>query len=171
MKFYAYIVPALLILLFLYSFTTKKNTYDYFIKGAQETISLVISLFPYILAILLLSELFEISGLSDFFIKVVSPFFTFLGIPKELIKLIIIKPFSGSGSFALLSEIIKTNGANSYIAKLACSIFGSSETVFYISAVYYLKCKNKNATKGITISLIACFISNVLTCFICKFLF
>ena len=168
MKFYAYIIPALLILLFLYSFITKKSAYDYFIKGVQETIPLVISLFPYILAILLLSELFEISGLSDFFIKAVSPIFTFLGIPKELIKLIIIKPFSGSGSLALLDEIYKSYGTSGYIPLVASAIFGSSETVFYVTAIYYTKCKNKNATKAIIISLIASFITTCVACLLCK---
>ena len=54
---------------------------------------------------------------------------------------------------------------------LACVLFGSSETIFYVSAVYYAKCKNKKATKPITISLVATFISTVFSCFICKFFF
>lgn len=166
-----YVIPVLLLVLFLYLTIKRKNSYDFFVSGVKETIPLVISLFPYILAILLLSDLFEISGLSNIFIKLTSPIFTFFGIPKEVIKLIIIKPFSGSGSLALLNEIIVNNGANSYITKVACCLFGSSETVFYISAVYYAKCKNKNATKGIIISLVACFISNIITCFFCKFIF
>ncbi len=171
MKISTYIIPILLIVLFTYLVIKRKNSYDFFIKGVNETIPLVISLFPYLLAILLLSELFEVSGLSNIFIKLTSPIFTFFGIPKEVIKLIIIKPFSGSGSLALLNEIIISYGADSYITKVACTLFGSSETVFYISAVYYVKCKNKNATKGILLSLIACFISNIFTCFIARFLF
>lgn len=171
MKFSIYIIPVLLIFLFLFLLLKRKNSYDYFVDGTKQTIPLVVSLFPYILAILLLCELFEKSGLSDIFIKFCSPIFTFFGIPKEVIKLIIIKPFSGSGSLALLNEIIVSNGVDSYITKLACCLFGSSETIFYISAVYYVKCKNKNAIKGITISLIACFISNIFTCFLLRFIF
>ena len=57
--------------------------------------------------------------------------------------MVLIKPFSGSGSIAYLNEIIKNYGADSYITRCACVCFGSSETVFYISAVYFAKTKSK----------------------------
>ena len=167
----SYIIPIFLIAILLICAVKKIKVYDVFVKGASEGVPLVISLLPYIVAVLLMSELFEVSGLSKIFIDFLSPFFTFLGVPKELIKLIIIKPFSGSGSLALLSEIISANGTSSYITLCACAIYGSQETVFYISAVYYVKCKNKKVTKGIVIALLATFIATVLCCNILKLFF
>ena len=131
----SYIIPIFLIIIFIICAVKKVKVYDVFVDGAKESIPIVISLLPYIVAVLLMSELFEVSGLSKVFIEMLSPIFNLLGVPKELIKLIIIKPFSGSGSLALLTEIIKNYGTSSYLSICACAIYGSQETVFYISAV------------------------------------
>ncbi len=171
MNFAIYIIPALLIFLLLYSIIKRKNVYELFVLGTKEAIPFVISIFPYITAILVMNELFKISGLLSTFIKLTSPLFKLFGIPNEVISLIILKPFSGSGSLALLDEIITLNGANSYASMVACCLYGSSETVFYISAIYFINCKNKKATKGILISLLATFIATVLCCNLLKFFY
>lgn len=167
----SYVIPIFLIVIFILCAIKKVKVYDVFVDGAKEGVPLVLSLLPYIVAVLLMSELFEVSGLSKIFIDLLSPVFKVLGVPKELIKLIIIKPFSGSGSLALLSEILKTYGTSSYISICACTLYGSQETVFYISAVYFVKCKNKKATKGILISLLATFITTILCCNLLKIFF
>ena len=169
MNIVVYIMPILILLLILYSLIKKKNVYELFILGTKESLPLIFSLFPYLVAILVMNELMIASGLIDVITILLTPIFNLLGIPNELIKLIILKPFTGSGSFAILNEILIKNGVNNYISLVACSLFGSSETVFYISAVYYAKCKNKKATKAIILSLVACFISTIFTCLICRF--
>ena len=116
----------------------------------------------------MMCELFEVSHLSALLIKWLSPVFSFLGIPPELTKLVLIKPFSGSGSLAYLSEIIKTYGADSYIARCACGCFGSSETVFYISAVYFAGIKVKKLALPIVCVLVATLVSTVVACLICR---
>ncbi len=169
MNFFELLIPLLLFFLLVYCFFKKVNVYDVFVLGAKQGLELTISIFPYIATIILMVSLFEVSGLNNSIIKILSPIFNFFGVPNELINLIILKPFSGSGSLALLSDIINKYGTHSYITLCACTIFGSSETVFYISAVYFVKCKQKKAVKAITISLTACFISTILSCLICKF--
>lgn len=168
MKYIAYVIPALLLLLIIYCVIKKINVYDAFVNGSKEAIPLVVSIFPYIATIYLMCEVFETSGVSLFFIKILSPVVKFFGIPEELTRLILLKPFSGSGSLSLLTEIYKTYGTNSYLSITASAIYGSSETVFYISAVYMAKCKNKKATKAIFISLFATFISTVVCCNVLK---
>ncbi len=170
MKYFALIVPALFIALFLYALVKKVKLYDSFTAGAKEALPLVFSLFPYLAVILMLSELFEKSGLSGYITRFISPVFDFLGIPPEISKLVLLKPFSGSGSTALLSEILSTYGADSYIARCACVTYGSSETVFYISAVYFANTKRKNLAKPIFISLTANFLSVILGCLLCRIL-
>ena len=91
-----------------------------------------------------------------------------LGIPNELSKLVLIKPFSGSGSLAVLTDIFNTYGVDSYLARSACVIYGSSETVFYVASVYFAGAKTKNLTKPILISLFANLVACVFACFICK---
>jgi spore maturation protein SpmB len=117
---------------------------------------------------LLMCEVFELSGLSLVIINLLKPICKFLGLPVELTKLILLKPFSGSGSLALLAEIFKTYGVNSYLSLSAAAVYGSSETIFYVTAVYLSKCQNKKVTKAILISLFATFFSTVLSCNILK---
>ena len=169
MKYVALIIPALFFALFLYALLKKVRLYDCFTEGVKEAVPLLLSIFPYLAAMLMLSELFERSGLSAALTQALSPAFSALGIPPEISKLVLLKPFSGSGSTALLSEIISAYGADSYIARCAAVAYGSSETVFYISAVYFAGSK-KNLAKPVIISLTSNFISVILGCLLCKVL-
>ena len=164
----AYLIPILFLIILLFSFFKKVKPYDAFTHGAKSAIPFAVSIFPYLVSIFVLTELFEVSGISAFFTRVLSPVFSLLGIPSELSKLVLIKPFSGSGALALLSEIFTKYGVDSYLARCACVIYGSSETVFYIAAVYFAGAKTKKLLVPIVISLIASFASCVFACFICK---
>lgn len=170
MNYLALIVPLLFVALFLYALVKRVKLYDAFTDGIKEAVPLLLSLFPYLAAILMLSELFEASGLSAALTKFLSPAFRFLGIPPEITKLVLLKPFSGSGSTALLSEIFSAYGADSYIARCACVAYGSSETVFYVSAIYFAGVKRKKMAKPVLIALFSNFAAVVLGCFLCKFL-
>ena len=164
----SYIIPFLFLTILVYSAIKKVKPYDAFTEGAKSALPFAANIFPYLVSIFVLTELFEASGISDFLTQILSPVFGFLGIPEELCKLVMIKPFSGSGSLAMLSEIFSEYGADSYLARCACVIYGSSETVFYIAAVYFANVKNKKLLLPIIISLFASFCSCVFACFICK---
>lgn len=170
MKYFALIVPLLFLLVFGYALFKKVKLYDCFTGGVKDAVPLVLSLFPYLAAILMLSELFERSGLSLLLTQALSPAFRFLGIPPEISKLVLMKPFSGSGSTALLSEILNTFGADSYIGRCACVSYGSGETVFYISAVYFSGVKKKKLAVPVLIALLSNFAAVVFGCFLCRFL-
>lgn len=170
MKYFALVIPVLFLAVFVFALVKKVKLYDSFTAGIKEALPLAFSLFPYLAAILMLSELFERSGLSDLITSFLSPALKFLGIPPEISKLILIKPFSGSGSTALLSDILAKHGADSFIGRCACVSYGSSETVFYISAVYFAGVKRKKLFKPIAIALAANFLSVVFGCFLCRFL-
>ena len=163
-----YFIPLLFLTVFVIAFIKKIRPYDSFVEGAKSAIPFALNLFPYLVCIFILTELFEVSGLTALLCKVLSPVFSFLGIPKELTSLVLIKPFSGSGALATLSEIFNTYGTDSYLARCACVIYGSSETVFYIASVYFAGAKKRNLTLPIIISLFAGIVSNVFACFICK---
>ena len=166
----SYFIPVIFLLIIIYAVIKKVKPYDAFTDGVKKAIPFAVSVFPYLVSIFVLTELFEASGLSDFFTKILSPVFSFLGIPTELTKLVLVKPFSGSGSLALLSEIYTNFGVDSYLSRTASVIYGSSETVFYIAAVYFSQAKGIKLIKPIVISLVASFISIVFACFICKIL-
>ena len=164
----ALIIPFVFIAVFGFAIFKKVKIYDEFSKGVGEAVKFTLSLIPCLAAIFMMCAVFEASGLADTLTKFLSPVFGFLGIPPELTKLVLIKPFSGSGSIAYLNEIIAEHGADSYIARCACVCFGSSETVFYISAVYFAGVKVKKLAMPIAAVLIATLVSTVVPCLLCK---
>ena len=163
-----YFIPVLFLFIFIYGAVKKVRPYDAFTQGARSAIPFAFSIFPNLLCIFVLTEISEISGVADFISRVLSPVFSAFGIPAELNKLVLIKPFSGSGALATLSEIYSKYGADGYLSRCASVIYGSSETVFYVAAVYFSGAKTKNLFKPIIISLVASFFSIVFACFICK---
>ncbi len=162
------IIPVVFLLVFVYALIKKVRVYDEFSVGVREALKFTFSLVPCLAAIFMMCALFEASGLSAALTKLLSPIFKALGIPEQLSKLVLIKPFSGSGSLAYLKEIIQTYGADSYISRCACVCYGSSETVFYVSAVYFAGLKQKNLAMPIAAVLISTFISTIIACLLCR---
>ena len=137
-------------------------------EGVEGALKFTLSLLPCLAAVFIMCELFEASGLSAMLVKAAAPAFEFMGVPPELTKLILIKPLSGSGSLAYLTKILQEYGADSYIARCACVCYGSSETVFYVSAVYFAGLKTKGLLRPIIICLAASLISTVCACALLK---
>ena len=127
----ALLFPALILLTLFYGAVKKVDLYESFASGIKQTLDLLVGIFPYVATILVMTEVAAASGMSDFVTQKLSPVFKFLGVPPELTGLIMLKPFTGSGSLAMLSEVFKTYGADSYVSRCAACIFGSSETTFY----------------------------------------
>ena len=170
MNSFSYIIPFIFILIILYAATKKVKIYDSFCKGTLNGLKTVTSILPYLVTVFIMTELFTFSGISNSFIKFLSPVFKLFGIPSEIAPLVILKPFSGSGSLAYLTDLFSSYGVDSYVSRCACAVFGSSETTFYVSVVYFSKVKEKRLTRPIVISLVSTFISIIFACFICKFL-
>ena len=169
-KVFACIIPCIFILSFAYATRKKVKIYDAFTNGANGAISLVTTIFPYISTVLILSELFAVSGLESKLLTVLSPVFDALGIPEEIAPLLLIKPLSGNGSLAVLSDILNTYGADSYLSRCACVAYGSSETVLYLGALYFSGLKRKKLNVALVIALLSFFLSTIFGCFICRFL-
>lgn len=164
----AYILPIIFIALFCYSKYKKVNTYDTFVKGAKKSIPLVVDIFPYIATIMIAVALLRASGITAMLATALSPIFNALGIPTELIELVLLRPFTGSGSFALLNDVLIQYGPDSYISRCACVILGCSETIFYVTTVYLSQTKVKKLLYAIPVALICATFGAVLACLLCK---
>ena len=167
---FACVIPLVFIATFIFAAFKKVKVYDSFTKGAKGAIPLIISIFPYIAAVSMLSLLLDVSGAGAALSTWLAPTYSALGVPQELAPLVFIKPLSGSGSIAVLSELLGKFGADSYVGRCACVIYGSSETVFYIGAVYFAGLKRKTFNAALLISLFSYAISVIFGCFICQFL-
>ena len=163
-----YILPIIFFALFIYCVIKKVNTYDHFVKGAKGAIQLVIDIFPYIASILIAVALLRASGITDFLAQLLSPIFKGLGMPPELCELVLLRPFTGSGSYGILENIFNTYGADSYISRCACVIMGCSETIFYVTTVYLSQTKVKKLFYAIPVALVCSLIGTIFACLICK---
>lgn len=165
-----YILPALIIIMLIVCAVKKVAVYDCFIDGAKGALTIVKTVIPYITAIFICITLFKASGLSRMIAKVLSYPLNYLGIPSELSELLFLIPLSGNGTIALLSEIIAEYGPDSYITRCASVVSGASETIFYISAVYFSQCKVKKLRYGIPVALFSTLFGAVLACALCRFM-
>lgn len=163
----AYLLPAFIALNFIVGAMRRVPVFDAFIEGAKEAVSLAVRIFPYLAAVLIAVSLFKESGLSVLLARAASPLFDILGIPPELTELIVVRPMSGTGSIGLLAEVYRTCGADSYAARAASVIVGSSETVFYVAALYGGG-KVKKYKGAIAIALVATFAGTVISCLLCR---
>lgn len=165
-----YIIPVFIVFVLIFSLVKKINAYDSFISGAKQAIDLCINTFPYLVAIFSIVELLQASGLSQIISTIASPVFNFFGIPPELTEFLIIRPFTGSGSIGMLSNIFSLYGPDSYISKCACVIMSCSETTFYVVAVYFSTTKIKKLRYTIPVCLLSALIGAILSCAICRIL-
>ncbi|MDR3292936.1 MAG: spore maturation protein [Clostridiales bacterium] len=165
-----FILPFLIAALFIYAAIKRIRVYDSFIDGVKDALKLVYSVFPYLAAIFIMVNLFRASGLSGYVTKLLSKPMSLLGIPPELTELILLRPFSGNGSLLLLEDIYAAHGADSYIARTASVIVGSSDTAFYIAAVYFAESKVTKLRYAIPAALAANFLGVIVSCLVCRFL-
>ena len=169
-RVFALIIPLIFLASFVFALIKKVKVYDSFANGAKGAIPLIVSIFPYIATVTMMTKLFEVSGLERAISAWLSPLFSFTGIPNEIAPLILIKPFSGSGAIATLSEIFARYGVDSYAARCACVAYGSSETIFYIGAVYFAGLKRQKLTLALFIAIFSYLLSVVLCCALCRVL-
>lgn len=170
MRYFALIVPLLFLFSFLFAFCKKVRVYDSFTEGVKGAFPLVLSIFPYLVSVTLLTKLLEASGLSARIAYVLRPVFSLFSVPEELAPLILVKPLSGSGALAVLSSLLQTYGVDSFIGRCACVVYGSSETIFYIGAVYFAGTKRKSLPSAIAIALFSYLLSVVFACAVCRIL-
>ncbi len=163
-----YVLPVIFIAVFLYGSLKKVNVYDAFIGGAKSAFDMSLSVFPYLAAMYIMMNLLRESGVDAWLVKILAPPFSWVGIPAELVELVLIRPFSGSGSLALLTEIYTLYGTDSYVARCASVMMGSTETVFYVSAVYFAGTKIKKTGAAIPIALGCTFVGCIVTCLLCR---
>lgn len=164
----SYIIPILFIFLFCYAQCKKVNVYQSFINGAKKSIPLSVSIFPYIACIMIAVVLLRESGITAFLTQICAPVFSFLGIPPQLVELVLLRPFTGSGSYALLDDVFLQYGVDSYISRCACVILGCSETIFYVATVYTSQTKIKKLLYAIPIALVCSIVGSIIACLLCK---
>lgn len=129
-------IPAFILFAVLYGSFKKVRVYDSFVSGAKEGLQVIVSIFPYLLAIFVAVKAFQASGAFDLISQALSGSFSALGIPPEVLSIAVIKPLSGSAATAIFTDIVKAAGPDSLASRISAVIMGSAETTFYVLAVY-----------------------------------
>lgn len=163
-----YVVPVILVLTLVWGLVKKVDVYDGFVCGAKKAVPLAVGIFPYLAAMFLMVNALRASGVGQYVVRLLSPPFALVGVPSEVVELMLIRPFSGSGSLAILRDVLDKFGADSYVGRCASVISGSSETVFYVAAVYFADTKVKHTGWAVPIALFTNLLGGICACLLCK---
>lgn len=165
-----FFIPGIITIIIFYGIYKKAPVYDLFIEGTKDGIKTAMDILPFIIAIFVGIESLVSSGAMEFLEGFLSPVFQFLGIPKELISLILLRPVSGSGSLVLVEKIITQYGADSLIGRSASVMIGSCETVFYVLAVYFGATAVKNIRHALTAGLVGYIVGIFASVLVCMYI-
>lgn len=166
-----YIIPLLLVGIPFYALSVKKvKVYEVFVVGATDGFSIAVRIIPYLVAILVAVGMFRASGALDLLLDALAPMLTFVGFPPENLPLALMRPLSGSGSLGLLTDIVNEHGADSMVAKIGGTMFGSSETTFYVLAVYFGSVGVMRSRHAVPAGLFADAVGAISAVFFCKLL-
>ncbi len=167
-----WIVPLLILGVPLYAYAVKRvRVYESFIEGAKEGFTIGVRIMPYLVAILVAIGMFRASGAMDYLVWAIRPVIGWTGFPPEALPSSLMRSLSGSAAFAMSSEIFKIHGPDSFTGRLVSVIQGSTETTFYIMAVYFGAVAVRKTRYTLAASLITDFSGIAAAYFICRLLF
>ncbi|AOY75046.1 spore maturation protein [Clostridium formicaceticum] len=148
-------IPFILLTIPAYGFFKKVKVYEAFTDGAKEGFYTAVRIIPYLVAMLVAIGIFRASGAMDLLVNTVSPITSLIGMPGEVLTMAIMRPLSGGGAQGIMSELITTHGADSLIGRMVSVIHGSTETTFYVLAVYFGAVAIKKTRHALPAGLIA----------------
>lgn len=132
-----FVIPVILVGFPLYGLYKRVPVYESFVEGAKEGFQVAVRIIPYLVAILFAIAMFRASGAMEALTRALDPALSLIGFPAEVLPMAIIRSLSGSGSAGLVVDMIKQYGEDSIYVKMAAVMFGSTETTFYVIAVYF----------------------------------
>jgi spore maturation protein B len=149
----------------------KINVFDAFIVGAKQGFDTVLNILPYLVAMMVAIGMLRASGFFTLMGQLLAPLLAMIGMPPEVLPLALIRPFSGSASTGIMAELIHQYGGNSLIAKTAATMMGSTETTFYVVAVYFGSVGIRRTRHAIPAGLLADLAGIIVAVVICRYLF
>ena len=147
---------------------SKKQYFDDFVSGAKDGISSAVSLLPTLVALVVGVKMFTASGAADALSALLSPALSKIGVPAEILPLLITRPFSGSASNAAFSELLSEYGADSFVSLCASVIMGSSDTMVYVIALYFSSVGIKKSRHAFVSAFLVMLFCIFFACFLCR---
>lgn len=148
-------IPAMIITFVALGFYKKVKVYEVFIEGAKEGFNVAVMIIPYLVAILMAIGIFRSGGAMNWLVYILTPFTDLIGMPAEALPMVLMRPLSGSGSLGIMAEIFAVHGPDSFIGILVSTMYGSTETTFFVLAVYFGAVNIKNTRHALPAGLIS----------------
>lgn len=165
------IIPAIILIILVHGLIKKVNSYEAFIEGARGGFNIAVRIIPYLVAIMVAVSMFRASGILEAIQTCLKPALEALKIPADTIIIMLTRSLSGSATLGVLSDIVTSNGADSYASKLSSVIVGSSETTFYVLAVYFGSIGIKKMRHAVLVGILADIIGIIVAVAICRIFF
>ncbi len=163
-------IPLFIFLILLFGLIRKVKVYEVGVEGAKEGFHIAVRIIPYLTLMLVAIAIFRASGALDVLISILQPITRFIGFPSEAVPMAFMRPLSGSASLGVMSETMKAYGTDSFIGILVSTFYGSTETTFYVIAVYFGAVGIKNTRHALPTGLFADVISFLAALFFVKLL-
>jgi len=164
-------LPVILVTVLTCGIIKKVPVYETFVKGAKDGFKISIKIIPYLIAIIVSISMFRASGAIEMLANCFAPVLTKFHIPSDTLPLMIVRSLSGSGALGIFSDIANSAGPDAYSTKLAAIMLGSSETTFYVLAVYFGAVGITKIRYALIIGLLADFIGIVAAVSVCSLMF
>lgn len=163
-------IPLLFLAIVGYAMAKRVKVYESFIEGGKEGFNVFTQVLPYLIAIFVAIGMFRMSGALGFISEMLAPVTAWIGMPSEVLPVALMRPLSGSGSLGIASELIAAK-PDSFEARMASTIFGSTDTTFYVIAVYFGSVGIRRIRHAMAAGLIADFAGIMAAVGICHLVF
>ena len=164
-------LPSIIILVLTMGLIRKVPVYEVFTEGAKEGFKVSVNIIPYLVAIIVAISMLRASGIIELTGELLAPILTHFNIPADTIPIMIVRSLSGSAALGIFSDIAHNLGPDNYATTLAAVMVGSSETTFYILAVYFGAVGIKKLRYALVVGLLADFIGIIAAITVCNFMF
>ncbi|MBR2917058.1 MAG: spore maturation protein [Clostridia bacterium] len=164
-------VPVMIAGIIIFGLLKRVKVYDCFLEGAKDGLSSAINILPPLVGLVVAISMFRASGIIDIISKALAPLLKLLFLPAEVLPLAILRPVSGSGSIAIITDIFKNCGPDSFAGRVASVMAGSTETTFYTLAVYFGAVNIKNTRHTLKSALLGDMTGIIMSVLVCRLLF
>ncbi len=164
-------IPLMFVVFLGWGIVKKVKVYEVFVEGAKEGFSTAVRIIPYLVAMLVAIGIFRASGALELLTRLLAPATALIGMPPETLAMAFMRPLSGSGSLGVMTELMKVHGPDSLIGVMASTMYGSSETTFYVLAVYFGSVGIKNTRHAVPVGVIADVVGMLAAVWVVNFLF
>jgi len=166
-----FVLPLLIVGFPLYGLLKRVPVYEEFVEGAKDGFRVAVTIIPYLVAILFAIGMFRASGAMEFVVEGMRPLLSLIGIPPEVLPMMVIRPLTGSGSAAIVLDMIQQFGEDSILVKMAATMFGSTETTFYVIAVYFGAVNVRKTRHAVPAGLLADVVAMIAAVYVVRLLF